>query len=231
MLGEDYAVLVMLDPDAEGGDGNGEGDDSGEGGILEQALAREAGETDDSADGGGSEGDEDDEEYRLSEPVVSLGTQAVTPSSLAVALADKEVEGEIEPVSVGARKDEEGSDEELAGPTYGESKERFIEECLFTAADLDDDPELEEAAVISNGDLVLPKDDAVDAFNNWQAEHLSERELPETPKNKSRFARDVIGPYAEERGVDLDSPRRPIDGEQQYCYKNFGLTKCGRNYI
>jgi hypothetical protein len=233
VAGEDYAVLVMPDRDAAsggaGGGASGSEDSGGSAGILETALAREAGESDDGGDGGGDEGD--DEEYRLSEPVVYLGTKAVTPSSLAVALADKDVDGEIEAMPVGPSEDEEGSDEELAGPTYGESKERFIEECLFTAGDLDADPELEEAAVISNGDLVLPKDDAVDAFNAWQAEHLSERELPEAPKNKSRFARDVLRPYADGVGMEIDDVYRTLDGDRVYCYEGFGLTERGKSLL
>ncbi|WP_273837823.1 type IV secretory system conjugative DNA transfer family protein [Halococcus sp. PRR34] len=113
--------------------------------------------------------------------------------------------------------------------TWEESKERFIEECLFTADDLESNPELEEAAIISNGDLVIPKDEAVDSFNMWQQEHLSEGQLPDKPKNTSRFTRDIINPYVDTLDIDTKTVRRKLDSETRSCYINIGLTKRGRN--
>jgi DNA helicase HerA-like ATPase len=115
--------------------------------------------------------------------------------------------------------------------TQEESKERFIEECLFTTDDLESNPELEEAAIISNGDLVLPKSDAVEAFNAWQKEHLSEEQLPDKPKNASRFTRDILTPYADDRNIETETVRRTLAGDRLTCYKRFGLTKHGKNYI
>ena len=115
--------------------------------------------------------------------------------------------------------------------TWEKSKERFIEECLFTANDLETNPELEETAIISNGDLVLPKGEAVDAFNMWQEEHLNESQLPNKPKNTSRFTRDILTPYANDHGIEVETARRTLDGNRLTCYKEFGLTEHGRKIL
>lgn len=117
--------------------------------------------------------------------------------------------------------------------SWKESKEKFAEECLFTAQDIEDDPELEETGIFTNrgGDLVLPKSDGVDAFNAWQTEHLQDEEVPDEPITASEFTIDVIKPFAKKAGIKLETTRPTLDGERTSCYKNFGLTKEGEKFL
>jgi hypothetical protein len=114
-----------------------------------------------------------------------------------------------------------------------ESKEKFAEECLFTAQDIEDNPELEESGIFTNrgGDLVLPKSDGVDAFNAWQTEHLQDEEVADEPITTSEFTVNVIKPFAKKAGIELETTRPTLDGERTSCYKKFGLTKKGEKFL
>lgn len=117
--------------------------------------------------------------------------------------------------------------------SWEESKERFAEECLFTAQDIEGDPELEETGIFTNrgGDLVLPKSDGVDAFNAWQTEHLQNEEIPDESITASEFTVNVIKPFAKKAEIELETTRPTLDGERTSCYKKFGLTKEGEKYL
>ena len=124
---------------------------------------------------------------------------------------------------------EESSPSSSESLTWEESKQQFCEECLFTVEDLDENPELEEQGIFSNGDLVLPKGEATERFNMWQQEHIGKQELDGRSINTSRFTQDVLGPYAENMDMEIEDVYRKLDDSRVHCYKKFGLRDNGIN--